>query len=41
MSRVELYAAIRRDSRAGVSGHALEREYGVGRRTVVKAVASA
>ena len=40
-SKVELYAAIRRDARAGLSGRALERKYGVGRRTVVKAVASA
>ncbi|MFI7643601.1 hypothetical protein [Nonomuraea sp. NPDC049400] len=40
-SKVELYAAIRRDARAGLSGRALERKYGVERRTVVKAVASA
>jgi transposase len=40
-SKVELYAAIRRDARAGMSGRALERKYNVGRRTVVKALASA
>lgn len=40
-SKVELYAAIRRDARAGMSGRALERKYRVGRRTVVKAIASA
>jgi transposase len=40
-SKVELYAAIRRDARAGLSGRALERKYNVGRRTVVKALASA
>jgi transposase len=40
-SRVELYAAIRRDARAGMSGRALEGKYSVGRRTVVKALASA
>jgi len=40
-SRVELYAAIRRDARAGMSGRAIERKHGVGRRTVVKALASA
>jgi integrase len=28
-SKVELYAAIRRDSRAGMSGRALEHKYGV------------
>jgi hypothetical protein len=32
-SKVELYAAIRRDSRAGMSGRALEHKYGVTRRT--------
>ena len=41
MSKVELYAAIRRDARAGMSGRALARKYNVGRRTVVKALASA
>jgi transposase len=40
-SKVELYAAIRRDARAGMSGRALERKYGVGRRTVIKALSSA
>ncbi|MET9631228.1 hypothetical protein ABZX92_27575 [Lentzea sp. NPDC006480] len=38
---VELYAAIRRVARAGLSGRALERKYGVGRRTVIMAAASA
>ncbi|UUV30729.1 IS21 family transposase [Amycolatopsis roodepoortensis] len=41
LSKVELYAAIRRDARAGMSGRALERKYNVGRRTVVKALTSA
>jgi transposase len=40
-SKVELYAAIRRDARAGLSGRALERKHNVGRRTVAKALASA
>jgi transposase len=40
-SKVELYAAIRRDIRAGLSGRAVERKHGVGRRTVVAAVSSA
>ena len=40
-SRVELYAAIRRDSRAGLSGREIERKHGVGRRTVNAALASA
>ncbi|MET9611945.1 IS21 family transposase [Kitasatospora indigofera] len=40
-SKVDLYAAIRRDSRAGLSGRALERKYGVGFRTVQKALSSA
>jgi transposase len=40
-SKVELYAAIRRDARAGLSGRALERKHGVGFRTVQKALASA
>lgn len=39
-SRVELYAAIRRDSRAGMSGRALQHKYGVGDRTVAKALVS-
>jgi len=41
MSKVELYAAIRRESRAGVSGRAIERKYNVGWRTVQKALTSA
>ncbi len=41
VSKVDLYAAIRRDARAGMSARAIERKYRVGRRTVVKAVASA
>lgn len=40
-SRVELYAAIRRDARAGMSGRALEREHKVGWRTVRAALSSA
>lgn len=40
-SKVDLYAAIRRDAREGMSQRALERKHGVGRRTVVKALASA
>ena len=40
-SKVELYAAIRRDARAGMSGRAIEKKYQVGRRTIVKALASA
>lgn len=40
-SKVELYAAIRRDARAGVSGRALERKYRVGWRTVRAALALA
>lgn len=40
-SKVELYAAIRRDARAGMSGRAIEKKYRVGRRTIVKALASA
>ncbi|WP_433225555.1 IS21 family transposase [Microtetraspora malaysiensis] len=40
-SKVELYAAIRRDARAGMSGRAIEKKYRVGRRTIVKAMASA
>jgi transposase len=40
-SKVELYAAIRRDARAGMSARAIERKYRVGRRTIVKALASA
>lgn len=40
-SKVELYAAIRRDARAGLSGRAIERKHHVGWRTVQKALASA
>lgn len=40
-SRVELYAAIRRDARAGMSGRELQSKHGVGYRTVSAAVASA
>ena len=38
---MELYAAIRRDARAGLSGRALEREHGVGYATVAAALESA
>ncbi|QUH06041.1 IS21 family transposase [Saccharopolyspora erythraea] len=41
MSKVELYAAIRRDHRAGMSMRALQRAYGVTWRTVRKAVDAA
>jgi transposase len=41
MSKVELYAAIRRDARAGLSGRAIERKHNVGWRTVQQALASA
>jgi len=40
MSKIELYAAIRRDARAGLSGRAIESKYHVTRRTVGKALAS-
>jgi len=40
-SKVELYAAIRRDARAGMSGRAIEKRYRVGRRTIVRALSSA
>ena len=40
-SRVELYAAIRRDARAGISGREIERTHGVGYRTVRDALGSA
>jgi transposase len=40
-SKVELYAAIRRDARAGMSGRAIEKKYRVGRRTIVSALSSA
>jgi transposase len=39
--KVELYAAIRRDARAGMSARAIGRKYRVGRRTIIKALASA
>jgi hypothetical protein len=39
--RVELYAAIRRDARAGLSGRALKRKHGVGYATVAAALESA
>jgi transposase len=41
VSKVELYAAIRRDARAGLSGRTIEIKYHVSRRTVAKALASA
>ncbi|MGQ7747020.1 hypothetical protein ACUN29_00495 [Streptomyces sp. WC2508] len=40
-SKVDLYAAIRRDSRQGLSNRALQRKYGVGFLTVQKALSSA
>lgn len=40
-SRVELYASIRRDPRAGMSGRELQRKYGIGWRTVQAALDSA
>ncbi|RKS97245.1 hypothetical protein BX286_7062 [Streptomyces sp. 3211.6] len=40
-SKVDLYAAIRRDSRQGLSNRALQRKYGVGVLTVQKALSSA
>lgn len=39
-SKVQLYAAIRRDSRAGLSGRQLERKHKVGYRTVKAALTS-
>ena len=39
--RSDWYAAIRRDARAGVSNRALQRQHGVGYRTVVAALESA
>lgn len=41
MSKVELYAAIRRDHRAGMTMRELERKYNVAWRTVRKALNSA
>ncbi|WP_181923544.1 hypothetical protein [Streptomyces inhibens] len=40
-SKVDLYAAIRRDARTGMSMRALMRKYGVGYETVQKALVSA
>jgi transposase len=40
-SKVELYAAIRRDCRAGMSKRAVMRKYGVGHPTVQNALESA
>jgi len=40
-SRVELYAAIRRDARTGMSNRALQRKHKVGYRTVAAALDSA
>lgn len=40
-SRVDLYAAIRRDARSGMSNRALQRKHGVGYRTVAAALDSA
>ena len=36
--KVELYAAIRRDARAGMPDRAIERKHGVGRWTIIKAL---
>jgi hypothetical protein len=41
MSKIELFAAIRRDASAGMSGRAIELKYRVGRRTAGAALASA
>src|SRR4051812_49895068 len=41
MSKVDLFAAIRRDSRAGLSGRGLARKYEFSRRTVGSALSSA
>ena len=35
-SRVDLYAAFRRDARSGMSNRALQRKHGVGFRTVTR-----
>ncbi|WP_143653587.1 IS21 family transposase [Streptosporangium subroseum] len=40
MSKVELYAAIRRDARSGMASRALQHKHGVGFRTVQRALAS-
>lgn len=39
-SRIELYAALRRDAHAGLSNRALQRKYGVTWSTVNKALTS-
>jgi hypothetical protein len=41
MSKIELFAAIRRDFAAGMSGRAIEVKYRIGRRTVSAAMPSA
>jgi hypothetical protein len=41
MSKIDLFAAIRRDVRDGLSSRAIEAKYRIGRRTVSAAVASA
>jgi transposase len=41
MSKVDLYAAIRRDSRAGMSGRTIAQKYKVSRHTVQAALTSA
>ncbi|WP_164842321.1 hypothetical protein [Actinoplanes solisilvae] len=41
MSKIELFAAIRRDAAAGMSGRAIEKKYRIGRRTVSAAMSSA
>jgi hypothetical protein len=41
MSKIELFAAIRRDLAAGMSGRAIEEKYRIGQRTVSAAMASA
>lgn len=40
MNRVDLYAAIRRDARSGMSNRAMQRKHGVGYRTVAAALES-
>lgn len=41
MSKVELFAAIRRDSREGLSGRVIAKKYRVSRNTVAEALTSA
>jgi transposase len=41
VSKLELYAAIRRDAREGMATRAIQRKHGVGFRTIKKALASA